>query len=159
MIRYVTFALLTATGAYADCGPREQVRALALNMYHEARGEGLDGMLLVGEVTLYRVENEHFPDTVCDVVYQARTKRNGEPIRNRCQFSWYCNGRSNEPREELAWERAKRLARELLNGSAETVGIEATHYHTTDVEPHWSDEYELVGRYGRHLFYHMGDRL
>ena len=83
--------------AYGDADEAEVV-CLAENIYHEARGEGIEGMLAVGHVTMNRVESSRFPDTVCGVVRQTKyikSWRTGElvPARNRCQFSWYCDGR------------------------------------------------------------------
>ena len=68
---------------------------LALNMYHEARGQGSAGLLGVTAVVFNRVKDKRFPNTVCEVVEQGPTreswKKNGEffPIRHKCQFSWY----------------------------------------------------------------------
>ena len=151
---------MAGTPAIADqCDKDQQIRALALNMYHEARGEGADAMQMLGEVTLNRVANPHFPNNICSVVYQARFDRKGNPIRHQCQFSWFCDGRSDRARNEEYWNTAKELATGLVEGTIETFGIDATHYHTKDVSPYWADRYALVGQYGNHLFYHMGDRL
>lgn len=141
------------------CNKNEQVRALALNMYHEARGEGHDAMQMVGEVTLNRVANRHFPNNVCDVVYQSRFDRRGNPLRHKCQFSWYCDGRSDTPRDRDLWNDAMNIAEGLIEGTIDEIGIEATHYHTTAVSPYWSKKYTRIGSYGDHIFYHMGDRL
>lgn len=151
---------MAGTPAIADqCTKGEQVRALALNMYHEARGEGVDSMQIVGEVTLNRVSNPNFPDDVCSVVYQARFDRKGNPIRHQCQFSWFCDGRPDHAHDEEYWGIAEELAKGLIEGSIETFGIDATHYHTTAVSPSWADKYTFVGKYGNHVFYQMGDRL
>ena len=61
---------------------------LALNIYHEARGEGMMGKYAVAHVVMNRVEHERFPDTVCDVITQRRNNR-----LHQCQLSWYCDGR------------------------------------------------------------------
>ena len=49
------------------------VMCLALNLYHEARGESLAGNLAVGFVTMNRVADPRYPDTVCGVVKQSIT--------------------------------------------------------------------------------------
>lgn len=141
------------------CSKEDQINALALNMYHEARGEGFEAMQLVGEVTLNRVDNEHFPDKICDVVYQARLDRRGNPIRHKCQFSWYCDGRSDKPQDQEMWEAALEIATGLVDGTLTLIGIDATHYHTTSVNPSWSRRYTEIGRHGNHIFYEMENRL
>ena len=76
---------------------------LALNMYHEARGQGTAGLLAVSSVVMNRVKDERFPNTICEVVKQGPTreswKKNGTyyPIKHRCQFSWYCDGVKDDP--------------------------------------------------------------
>ena len=74
----------------------KQLNCLAQNVYHEARGEPINGQLAVAFVTLNRTEDNRFPDSICDVVYQ------------RGQFSWT----KHKPRirEEEAWQLAKSIA-------------------------------------------------
>lgn len=66
-----------------------EANCLATNIYFEARGESLKGQLAVAMVTLNRVADESFPDTICEVVYQGSTNR------GKCQFGWYCDGKSD----------------------------------------------------------------
>ena len=160
LLTAVTVALFTTSAAYAEhCDAKEQINALALNMYHEARGEGADAMQLVGEVTLNRVESKHFPDDICSVVYQARYDSRGNPLRHQCQFSWYCDGRSDKARDKRLWELSVEIATGLVEESIDRLGTQATHYHADWVNPSWSKKYEVVGYYGNHIFYYMGDRL
>jgi spore germination cell wall hydrolase CwlJ-like protein len=159
-ILYTLILAMAGSPAIADhCSKEDQIQALALNMYHEARGEGFEAMQLVGEVTLNRVNSRHFPDGICDVVYQARVDQNGNPIRHKCQFSWYCDGRSDKPRDEEMWGVSVEIAEGLVNGTLSLIGIDATHYHTTAVNPWWSKRYTEIGRHGNHVFYYMGNRL
>jgi len=83
-------------------------RCLALTMYWEARGEGRRGMQAVGAVVLNRVADPRFPSSVCGVVYQG-----GETPP--CQFSWWCDGRSDRPTQRAAWTSSLALATELLS--------------------------------------------
>ena len=81
-----------------------EVTCLADNIYFEARNQGLAGQLAVVNVVVNRVADSRYPDTICEVVKQGPTrlswKGTGEliPIRNRCQFSWYCDGKSDIPK-------------------------------------------------------------
>jgi N-acetylmuramoyl-L-alanine amidase len=141
-------SLLTASvsGSLA-CSFDSQVHALALNMYHEARGEGHDGMQMVGEVTLNRVEHPEYPNSVCRVVYQDG------------QFSWTRLKRDPTPHDEELWADALELARLLLNDDIELFDNGATHFLNPTIVPRlprWARTYEVVGRVGNHVFYVRG---
>lgn len=153
--------LLSPSLSYANttCDKEDEIHALALNMYHEARGEGSDAMQMVGEVTLNRAENSNFPSSVCEVVYQSKVDKNGNPIRGKCQFSWYCDGKSDMPRDRVMWYESVKIATALVEGTADIIGTSATHYHAKHVRPSWSKHYTKVGYYGGHVFYEVGDRL
>ena len=120
----------------------EDIRVMALNMYHAARGEGRRGMLAVGWVVLNRMADPAYPDTVAGVVYQG------------CQFSWVCDGRSDRPRDGRAWRRALRLAKELLQSPTVDPTRGALWYHATYVRrPNLGAPAVRVAKIGAHLFY------
>jgi len=120
---------------------------LALNIFFEARAEPIDGQIMVAEVTLNRVASEHFPDTVCDVVWQRK------------QFSWTHDGKHDDPTrmsylDKQSWKEIKQLAKEILDDPENTLlGTRATHYHADYVEPYWTSSLMLVGKSGKHIFY------
>ena len=78
-----------------------QATCLADNVYFESRNQGTAGWSAVISVTLNRVKDKRFPNTICEVVKQGPTreswKKNGTyyPIKHRCQFSWYCDGKKD----------------------------------------------------------------
>ena len=74
---------------------------LSLNIYYEARNQPLRGQMAVAEVVLNRVEDKNFPDTICEVVMEGPTYswKPDFPVRHKCQFSWYCDGKSDTPLE------------------------------------------------------------
>jgi spore germination cell wall hydrolase CwlJ-like protein len=125
----------------------ESLHCLALNIYHEARSEPEAGQLAVAAVTLNRVRSRAFPDSVCGVV-----KQGGEQ-RHRCQFSWWCDGKSDLPTEAEAWKNAQRISRLFLLGLAKDPTNEALYYHATYVKPRWSQKMELTARIDQHVFY------
>ena len=112
---------------------------LALAVYHEARGENLDGQLAVAEVVINRVQDNGFPNNVCAVVMQ------------KDQFSFYWDGKSDKPRDKAAFATAVNIAQDALNGNV--LGHGATFYHATYVRPYWADLFEPIGRVGKHIFY------
>ena len=106
MVLVFLFVLLLSAPAqgYDENGDRF---CLAQNIYFEAGNQPFSGKLAVANVTLNRVSDTQFPDTVCDVVYQTKkykpSWRTGEliPERGQCQFSWFCDGRSDDPQDSV----------------------------------------------------------
>jgi len=125
-----------------------ELRCLALNIYWEARSESIPGQIAVGAVTLNRVQSPRFPANVCDVVRQG-----GEVRRHRCQFSWWCDGKKDEPLEANAWRRAMTLARLISAGAVDDPTEGALWYHADYVKPKWASAKEKVAKIGRHIFY------
>jgi spore germination cell wall hydrolase CwlJ-like protein len=128
----------------------EETRCLALNVYHESRGEPVAGQYAVAEVTLNRVASKHYPDSVCKVVYQ----KNWDYMRGRyvSAFSWTELDETSMPRGK-AWQRAWETAVAVYgNERAPTVG-EALFYHSRGIKPSWARSKKPVARIGRHIFY------
>ena len=137
----------------------KQVECLAKNIYHEARNEPFAGQFAVALVTLNRVYDKNFPNTVCDVVYQGIHTKDGFPKRDRCQFSWYCDGISDVTANVKAYEETQKIANLAMisYGSMKSQGLDYTegaiYYHTYEINPRWSTAYPKVGRIGDHIFY------
>ena len=64
------------SGEYTD----EDVYLLAQTISHEAKGEGLNGWIGVGEVILNRIQSPDFGDTLNDVIYQEGQFENANEI-------------------------------------------------------------------------------
>lgn len=126
----------------------QQLRCLALNVYWEARSESIPGQVAVAAVTLNRVQSARFPSNVCDVVRQG-----GEIRRHRCQFSWWCDGKKDDPLDAAAWRRATTLARLVSAGIIDDPTNGALWYHADYVNPHWASAKERLTKIGRHIFY------
>ncbi|MEM7170295.1 MAG: cell wall hydrolase [Pseudomonadota bacterium] len=127
---------------------RAELDCLALNIYHEARGEPADGMIAVGQVVMNRVADARFPGSVCAVVQQG-----GETELHRCQFSWWCDGRSDQPKEAGAFEMSESLARKLLAGALDDPTGGALWYHADYVAPEWRNDFAEGPTIGQHIFY------
>jgi spore germination cell wall hydrolase CwlJ-like protein len=117
---------------------------VALAMYWEARGEGHRGMLAVGSVVLNRVEDDRFPNSVCGVVYQG-----GESPP--CQFSWWCDGKSDRPTYRELWASSLSIADELLTARPSDPTHGALFFHNTSIRSPWRRE--RTARIGNHVFY------
>lgn len=137
-----------AAAAQININIAEELDCLALNIYHEARGEPELGKLAVGHVTLNRVADARFPMTVCGVVRQG-----GEAKLHRCQFSWWCDGRSDRPRDTEAWQAVRAVARKVYLGFSVDPTEGALWYHADSVLPSWGKVLTRGPQIGQHLFY------
>ena len=113
---------------------------LALNIYHEARGEPLQGQIAVAMVTLNRAKRQQ--DRICDEVFKP------------FQFSWTIRWSIQDPKvhDLKAFDRAKKVAAKALVLKKDPTGG-ATHYHNTTVNPVWANKLAYVGQIGKHHFY------
>ncbi|MGH6943295.1 MAG: cell wall hydrolase [Geminicoccaceae bacterium] len=135
-----------AAPAKAVAPPPAQTRCLALALYFEARTEGREGMLAVASVVLNRVADPQFPDTVCGVV-----KQGGETPP--CQFSWWCDGRSDRPTDEASWQRALKIAKGVLAEPPRDRTRGALFFHSVDIRAPWVRPRQRTAQIGRHVFY------
>ena len=122
----------------------EDQQCLAEALYWEARGEGEDGMLAVASVIFNRVEDDRFPDTVCGVIYDG-----GETPP--CQFSWWCDGKSDQPTNQAKWWEINSLAYDYLAISPEDPTDGALFYHANSIKNPWRRQ--LTAQIGNHIFY------
>ena len=120
----------------------QELSCLALNIYHEGRGEPARGQAAIAAVTMNRVRNENYPDTICDVVWQYK------------QFSWTLAPASYHGVDDAkAWKRALILAKLFIDGARSAEVGDATHYHTSDISPYWIADNKPMARVGNHVFY------
>lgn len=138
----------------------QETECLATNIYFEARGESFEGQKAVAFVTLNRVESDKFPNDICSVVYQAKHSRwwaehrdRLVPIRNQCQFSWYCDGKSDAIRNSHEYQRLYSLASEVITGRHEDNTEGALWYHANYVRPNWRLTYAKTVDIDDHIFY------
>jgi spore germination cell wall hydrolase CwlJ-like protein len=125
-----------------------EFRCMATAIYHEARGETIEGQTAVAQVIMTRVRSDYYPNTICGVVFQ------GQWNRNSCQFSFACDGRTDAPKDGKLWDVAIDVAKKVISGKAFIKEIaEATHYHATYVSPKWRNKMEKIKRIGVHVFY------
>ena len=160
MKTFIIAAVLLATTSVANAKglftaeERPEEWCMAQNIYYEARGSNRADRIAVADVVLNRVKDTRYPNTICEVVKQGRQYADGSMIRNQCQFSWYCDGKSDWPRDMDAWVDAQQIAYNIIqwsDGRGLTEG--ATHYHAKYVSPEWAKDFDLIGRIGVHIFY------
>jgi N-acetylmuramoyl-L-alanine amidase len=149
------------TQGQRDAYLQQQTQCLAMNVYHEARNQGTAGRMAVISVTLNRVADDRFPNTVCDVVYQGphrpSWKGTGEmiPVRHKCQFSWYCDGKSDKTYDMETFNSIYDLSYTIVYDMMSIVDITdgATHYHADYVLPDWASTKTKTIEIEDHIFY------
>jgi len=141
----------------------QDIHCLAQNIYFEAGNQPLAGKIAVVNVVLNRVEHDKFPNNVCDVVYQTkewRTSWTGKtiPKLGMCQFSWFCDGKSDKPKDSKTWAESLQLADDMLvkyvksdNYLDLTEG--AMWYHAYYIQPYWSHHLNETVQISAHIFY------
>jgi spore germination cell wall hydrolase CwlJ-like protein len=123
-------------------------KCLANAVYFEARGEPVRGQMAVAQVVMNRVFSPFYPNDVCGVVYQNAHRHNA------CQFTFACDGIPDVVTEQDMWIRAKRIAKETLDGKLWLPEIgKSTHYHAYWVRPSWVGEMKKMFKLGVHTFY------
>ena len=134
----------------------KDVMCMAKNIFFEAAVESTAGKLAVAQVTLNRVKSKRYPNTICEVVYEGRHHADGFPKRNQCQFSWYCDGRGDDPRESKLWTDSQDLAKYVILRQDDLIDITdgATHYHARYIDaPRWAGQKKITAKIDEHIFY------
>ena len=148
-----------------------QAYCLAENIYFEARSDSVAGQAAVADVVINRMFDSRYPDTICEVVTEGpireswKTRQNPDlddservyyPVKHRCQFSWYCDGKSDEiPLYDIdVYRTALIIAQKVFFGSYSTdITKGATHYHADYVFPAWRKQKTKTLVVANHIFY------
>ena len=130
-------------------------------IYYEAGNQPLIGKIAVAQVILNRVRSKRYPNTVCDVVHQGPKSQwwlenHGKevPIKHKCQFSYYCDGKEEVRYEGKSWNESEHAAMMIINNSLlKDITDGATHYHADYVSPYWSKDMTRTITIENHLFF------
>jgi spore germination cell wall hydrolase CwlJ-like protein len=109
-------------------------QCLASVIWHEARGESLEGQKAVASVVMNRLKSRLFPNTICGIVFQ------------KSQFTGLTQIRFSRD--------TMKLARDFISGR-EKPTIRATNFHRSDMRPKWANQMEFIAAIGNHSFYHI----
>jgi spore germination cell wall hydrolase CwlJ-like protein len=135
-------------GLLDDKSRAKSEKCLAEAVYFEARGEAVRGQIAVAQVVLNRAFSGFYPTTVCGVVYQNKHRHFA------CQFTFACDNVADVVREPDMWDRAKRIAKAMLDGQIWLPEVgHSTHYHAYWVHPSWVSEMKRTYKFGVHTFY------
>lgn len=142
----IVLALAFSPSIYAEDTTVNELGCLAKNIYFEARNQPWVGQVAIAQVTMNRVKSNIFPNNVCDVVKQQK--------RKVCQFSWYCDGKSDQPKDERDYRKAMKVAIQVYSGTIPDVTEGAFWYHANYInKPFWAYSYKEKVRINEHIFY------
>ena len=143
----ITIALAMVISQSASADTRlEDLQCLAKNVYFEGRNQPWVGQVAIAQVTLNRVKSLAFPNTICEVVRQKK--------RNICQFSWYCDGKSDQPKDIKDYDKATDVAIQVYSGTIPDVTEGALWYHATYIRrPFWAYSMKEMVKINEHIFY------
>ena len=134
------------------------VHCLAQNIYFEAGNQSLAGKIAVANVTMNRVEHDKFPNDICAVVYQTkswRTSWTGKqvPQLGMCQFSWFCDGKSDKPKDSKTWAESLVIANDVIENKYFDITEGAMWYHADYIFPYWAQHLNQTIHLDAHIFY------
>ena len=146
---------------HEDATKQESIVCLAKNAYFEARNQSVLSQIAVSQVVMNRVQSPDFPNTVCGVVYEAqlskwyKEKMDKEvPLKHKCQFSWYCDGKADIITDVQSYKIALAVAHQVLSKySMHDVTDGALFYHAYYVKPRWAREKIKTVVHEDHIFY------
>ncbi|CAA9512137.1 MAG: Cell_wall_hydrolase_CwlJ [uncultured Sphingomonas sp.] len=129
-----------AAGAPLD----EQANCIAVAIYHEARGESLEGQLAVARVIMNRAASGRYPSSWCGTVRQP------------WQFS-FVNPRTGDipyvDQSSASWRKALGVTRLAVANAVPTLATDVLWYHADYVAPSWGRRLSMVQKIGTHIFY------
>jgi spore germination cell wall hydrolase CwlJ-like protein len=135
-------------GLFDEKSRAKSEKCLTEAIYFEARGEAVRGQIAVAQVVMNRTFSGFYPNTVCAVVYQNKHRHLA------CQFTFACDNVADVVREPDMWDRAKKIARAMLDGQLWLPEVgKSTHYHAYWVRPSWVNEMKKMYKFGVHTFY------
>ncbi|MGI8931893.1 MAG: cell wall hydrolase [Sphingomicrobium sp.] len=128
----------------ASAGPQldEETNCIAVAVYHEARGESLEGQLAVARVIMNRAASGKYPPTWCGTVKQP------------WQFSFVRNYKfPYTDQDSAAWRKALAITRLAINNTVPSLSNDVLWYHADYVSPSWGRRLTYVNKIGTHIFY------
>jgi N-acetylmuramoyl-L-alanine amidase len=129
-----------AVGAPLD----EQAQCIAVAVYHEARGETLEGQLAVARVIMNRAASGKYPSSWCGTVKQP------------WQFSFVNPRTGHYPAVDegsAAWRKALGITRLAVANAVPVLDGDVLWYHADYVAPSWGRRLSRVQKIGAHIFY------
>lgn len=121
--------------------PLSELKCISDNVYYEARGESVSGMIAVAHTTKNRVYNNKFDNNICDVVHENK------------QFSWTNKNSNFGSFEFLKYIQAVNVSNNVLLGKIKDNTNGSLYFHTKKVKPIWRHKLKRTVSIGNHIFY------
>ena len=145
----------------------DELKCMAENIYFEGRAEPMMGKVAIGKVVMNRIDSDRHPNTVCGVVHEGPHRESWKtrgkdvpdedrkffPLRNKCDFSWYCDGKPDIPEDSKTWEECLKLANMIMDEGMFDFTHGSTHYHNDQVDPYWNKHLKKTLVIDNHIFY------
>jgi N-acetylmuramoyl-L-alanine amidase len=120
----------------------DEANCIAVAVYHEARGESLEGQLAVAKVIMNRATSGKYPNSWCSVVKQP------------WQFSFVHKGQfPSVDQSSASWRKALGVTRLAVANAVQSVPADCLWYHADYVAPSWGRRLTRVDKIGAHIFY------
>ena len=145
-LRNAGWPLYGLVDRFGASGPAldEQAKCIAVAVYHEARGESLEGQLAVARVIMNRAASGKYPPSWCETVKQP------------WQFS-FVNPRTGDypwiDESSASWRKAVGITRLATANAFPSVTEDVLWYHATYVSPSWGRRLSRADKIGTHIFY------
>lgn len=157
----VMFSLVGILSTFAKAGEKEpfnpfanismkndylwDLNCLALNIYHESRGEPLLGQLAIAFTVKERVKSPRWKNDVCGVVYSYK------------QWSWTKDHIPDYVLDRRAFDKALVVADLALKGEIANPVKGANHVYSTKVfkgskKPWWAKDMKIIKRIANQVF-------
>ena len=145
MLKSAGWPLYALVDKFAAGAPMtDQANCIAVAVYHEARGESLEGQLAVAKVIMNRAASGKYPSSWCGVVKQP------------WQFSFVNPHSGQYPSVDQAsdaWRKALGVTRLAVANAVRSVPSDVLWYHANYVAPSWRNNLTRVEKIGAHIFY------
>ena len=155
-----------------------ELKCMAENIYFEGRAEPMMGKVAIGKVVMNRIDSDRHPNDICGVVHEGPHRESWKtrgkdvpeqdrkffPIRNKCDFSWYCDGKKDivwvsymdgTPIDSnaTAWRDSIHVALFVMTGELRDVTNGADHYYNYNISnPYWVGAMDETAVIGNHRF-------
>lgn len=117
----------------------KEIKCLADNIYHEARGEGIVGMFAVGNVVANRYKSGKYQKNICKIVYQTH------------QFTWTSKTKKIGDKESHAV--ASHVAKLVLTTDWYNDVTNGSLFFSSGKKPGWSKDYPIKVVINGHIFF------
>ena len=159
MYKYISILLLFVSSfvnaeVITDCDKNrvDELFCAACNIYHESRGEGIDGMEAVAWVMVNRRNDERFPTNACDIVW-------AKPY-GHAEFSWTEDGSPDYVVNMDAWNDSITSAYDIVGAGSTDLDLSddptmgAIFYHNNTIKGGgWWKTLLVTNEIGNHRFY------